>query len=332
MSGRIENEMRFRNNIQVLLKDMPVYVNDFYYNVQVSLAPRTCLEYIRRIKSLMDFANTDDVTKITDVVISRYFSEILYIKNRNGRIVKSTEAYRKSIWSALNHFYTYLYKRGIVDKNPMSLIERPKKKDLKERRYLSFEDLNLILNVAKPIQNLKHDTLTNQWKARDYLILYLFMVTGIRRTALSEIDIQDISFINNQLTVIDKRNTIQIYDITPELKDFIMSWLHTREKLLDGIQCDALFISKQRRRMCSDSVAKIVYKYSKLALGQAFSPHKLRAAFVTLYYEASGHDIEATRRAVGHADISTTSIYITTENNDREKAAKYMSKNLIKRN
>jgi len=47
-----------------------------------------------------------------------------------------------------------------------------------------------------------------------------------------------------------------------------------------------------------------------------------------LYYEASSGDIEATRKAVGHASISTTSIYITQRNDARKEAIEFMTSEL----
>jgi site-specific recombinase XerD len=154
------------------------------------------------------------------------------------------------------------------------------------------------------------------------------MNTGMRRTALSEINLDDISFVDRKLTVIDKRHTEQIYDITDEIEDAIMKWLKKREKLLNGVKTDALFISTQRQRITPKSIERIVKKYSKDALGFEISPHKLRAAFITNYYEASGHDLDATCKAVGHSDVSTTYRYITRKNNARTEAINFMSKTL----
>lgn len=331
MSGRVENEIKTRKKIKKLLEDMPQCVNDFYYNIQVSLTPRTCLEYVRCVKNLIEYIGTTDVVNISDVTIGEYFSDILYITKSDGSVVKSSEAYRKYVWSSLNHFYTYLYKKGEITRNPMDLIARPNKKDVIERKYLSINELNAMLKFARP-----HDkdgrcgSAEELWKNRDFLILYIFMMTGMRCTALSEIDVDDINFIERKITVIDKRDTIQVYTITPELKIYIKRWLKIRTRLLRGEQCNALFISRSRKRMTSSAIKDTVGKYSMKALGRKISPHKLRAAFTTLYYEASGHDIEATRKAVGHADISTTSIYITTDNDDRADAARYMSDHLLK--
>ena len=110
--------------------------------------------------------------------------------------------------------------------------------------------------------------------------------------------------------------------------DIIKRWIEKREKLLHGEDNKALFISSWRRRMSETAIYNLVQKYSEAALGYAISPHKLRAAFISLYHEANGGDIKATCEAVGHADVSTTSIYITNRNNPRKEAQKFMSQSL----
>ena len=41
-----------------------------------------------------------------------------------------------------------------------------------------------------------------KWKSRDRAIMMLFMQTGIRETALSEINIEDIDFENHSIKVL----------------------------------------------------------------------------------------------------------------------------------
>jgi len=327
MKGRLEHELRIKNTINNLLADMPDYVSDFYYNLQISKEPSTCLEYIRKIKAFLNFANRD-IELINDRIIGEYFEQISYTIDSHGEIRKTSFAHKQSTWSALNQFFIYLQRKHIVQNNPVQETSRPPKKDKVNRVFLSFEDLNAILETVKNGAG-SHKAVAKQreWVERDILILFLFMNTGMRKTALSEINIEDISFENETLIVIDKRNKHQEYSISADMKKTILEWLTKREKLLAGEKCDALFISSLRKRMSERAIYNLVKKYSEEALGYSISPHKLRAAFVSLYYEATG-DIKATCEAVGHADIATTSIYITQRNDSRKAAQSFMSQNL----
>ena len=328
MKGRLEHDMRNKKNAQQLLSTMPEYVTDFYYNIQSSTEPTTRLEYVRKIKLFLDFANTD-INKIDDTIIGRYFEKINYTTDSKYSERQTSFSYRQTYWSVLNKFFEYLERRGIVDKNPVKETTRPRNKDDVKRIKLDIDDLNAILRAVKygagsSVARARQEN----WKERDMLIMFLFMNTGMRKTALSEINLEDISFDDKKLTVIDKRNTKHVYTINDEMKQAINAWLKKREKLLNGVQCDALFISTHRQRMGAKAIYDLVQKYSEQGLGYKISPHKLRSAFVTIYYEASGHDIEATRRAVGHRDVSITSRYIVKDNSDRDNAINFMSKNL----
>ena len=332
MKGRLEHSLRTKKTIENLLLDLPECVSDFYYNIQVAREPMTCLEYIRKIKMFLDYANCD-VTEINDKVVDRYFEKIAFKVNDKGEVIGETSfAYRKSIWTILNLFFKYLVKKNIIATNPIEDTNRPRQKDKIDRKFLTMEDLNKILNtVINGAGSHKAIAKQRDWMERDFLIMFMFMNTGMRKTALSEINIEDISLKEGKLNVIDKRNKEQEYIITEEMEHIINQWLKKRELLLAGEENDALFISSYRQskqRMTEKAIYNLVKKYSQDALGYAISPHKLRAAFISLFYEASGGDIKATCEAVGHADVSTTSIYITKRNNSREGAQRFMSKGL----
>ena len=328
MKGRTEHAQRTKRNISNLLTDMPKEVSDFYYVIQTSKEPMTCLEYIRKIHHFLKFANMD-LEQINDVVIGKYFESVKEIYNSDGEIKESSFSYQKTIYSALHQFFKYLHSKNIINTNPMSLIDRPKYDDNVKRIYLSLDDLNAILNTAKNgAGSKKAVSRQKKWKERDLLILVLFMNTGMRKTALSEINIEDISLDDNKLIIIDKRRTKQEYDLSDEMKSWILEWMKKREVILDGVKNDALFISGNKARMSEKSIYNLVKKYSEEALGYPVSPHKLRGAFITIYFKASGNDIEATRRAVGHKSVITTGRYISNNNDPRKEAIQFMSSNL----
>ena len=329
MKGRLEHSLRTKKTIEKMLLELPECVSDFYYNIQISREPMTCLEYVRKIKAFLDYANCD-VTEINDKIVDRYFEKISFKTNDDGEVIGETSfTYKKSVWTILNLFFKYLKKKNIIAINPVEDTDRPGKKDKIDRHFLTMEDLNKILDaVRNGTGSSKAIARQKDWIERDFLIMFMFMNTGMRKTALSEINIEDISFNEGKLKVIDKRNIEQVYDITEEMEYAINQWIEKREKLLNGKKSDALFISSRRKRISEKTIYQLVEKYSEEALGYAISPHKLRAAFISLYHEANGGDIKATCEAVGHADVSTTSIYITNRNNPRKEAQRFMSKGL----
>lgn len=330
MKGRLENELKTTQRIKSILATLPSYMTDFYYSMQNSSEPSTLYEYIQKSKVFLEYVNKD-IREVTTTDIGRFLEKIKY-RSEKGQMKSTSFSYQRTYWFILNKLFNFLESNDIIVKNPMAGtagIKPKKSRDNIVRPNLQMNDLNAILDAVKrgagsnTAKTFQHD-----WRERDFLILYLFMLTGVRKTALSEINVDDISFEDKTITVIDKRSTVQIYHITNELEVAIKNWLQKRKSILNGTQCDALFISSRRTRMCSKAVENLVKKYSQEGIGYQISPHKLRSAFITNYFEECGHDPEATRRAVGHSDISTTMRYLTGRNNSRVEAMNFMSKNL----
>lgn len=328
MSGRNEHELRTNNNIEHILQGKSSSLKKYYLKIRTTKEPLTCLEYLRKINSFLNYTNKN-VNNITIKDIDDYMNMIYYIEDNNGKLKKSSSSYRQSVYAALNSFFGYLYSRGEIEKNPMIEIERPKSTDHVSRKVLDMDDFNNILNtIKKGVGSDRAKAKQKKWIERDLLIMYLFMNTGMRKTALSEINIEDINFNSKLLTVIDKRNKQLEYNITEDLERLIKNWLIKRKDLLGDKELDALFISDKKNRISEKAIYNLVQKYSEGALGYSISPHKLRASFVTIFYQASGCDIKATSEAVGHSNIATTSLYIVNKNNSRKNAANYMSSNL----
>lgn len=333
MNGRLENELKITQRTKNLLASLPEYMTDFYYLLQSSSTPTTLYEYIVKSKGFIDFIGKD-IKDVTTTDVGRFIEKIKHT-NKNGNVKKTSYSYQKTYWFILNRLFDFLESNGAINKNPMSsktIINQMKPARAKDdviRPVIDMDDLNSILAAVKTgVGNQRARSFQKAWKERDLLVIFLLMTTGMRRTALSEINIEDIDFEERIINVIDKRATPQKYYITEELEKTIKQWLKRREVLLGDIKCDALFISNNRQRMSSKSIENLVKKYSLEGIGYKISPHKLRSAFITNYYEESGHDPEATRQAAGHSDISTTMRYVAGKNNSRVEAMNFMSKNL----
>ena len=333
MTGRLEHELQIKESIEVVLQGLPVEIKEYYNNIRISKEPTTCREYIKKLRHFWQWYSIKNpnktITEVNDSVVGEYFEYIKYKKNISGEISRTSGQYNKLVWTVLNQFYGFLVAKGSMELNPLSLTQRPNKHDVVKRQFFSFEDLNKTLNIVKKANIYSKDSVQSKvWVSRDLLILYLLMNTGMRRMALCEINIQDISYEDMTITVTDKGDKHQIYIITPEMKKLIDDWLVARASIVKDGECSALFINKNKTRLSDKGVYRIVKEYTGAATGKSISPHKLRASFIALYYQASGNDIQATCEAVGHANISTTSIYITGRNDSRREAMSLMSQNL----
>lgn len=325
MTGRTENRIKTENNIYRILRTLPDCATSYYYSIASGLEPKACLEYIKKVKNFLAYIdeNTKEVNveKISQIDVAKYMHSIETKSDINGAITETTFSYRKMVHSVLNSFFEYLYVNSYVSSNPLNQIRRPKGTNSVKRYHLTSENFQEILKQVDDGAGSKRATnRQKKWHSRDYAIMVLLMCTGMRETALTEINLDDIDWNNETLTVIDKRYTTHVYHINNKMRDALKVWLFDRECVLNGIHCDALFISNQRQRISSDSVGDIVRKYSKDALGIALSPHKIRSAFCTILYDQTG-DIEFVRDAVGHRSAETTQRYIVKDGFTKEKSA-----------
>ena len=331
MNGRVEHSIQTENNIKRILDTLPGCVGDFYYNISVSKEPKTCLTYIKAVREFLRFINPDnpkdiDISKVREIDIARFMHELETKRDKKGNVEATSFSYRKTIHSAQNSFFQYTHKSGKIEKNPIELIDRPKNQDRVKRIKLGETDLQRLLGAVETgtLDNIRAAHTQKKWKSRDRAILMTLIGTGMRETALTEINVDDINWETGILTIIDKRYTTHEYVLPEKLKNEIKTWLADRESILNGKQCDALFISTLRSRISPRAITDIVGKYSDYALGKRISPHKLRAAFCTILYDKTG-DIELVRDAVGHRNISTTQRYIVKDNAAKRKSSAIMN-------
>ena len=217
--------------------------------------------------------------------------------------------------ASIRVFFHYLtQKANLLEIDPAQGLETPKI-DKRLPKYLSLEESKKLLEVTK--------STPNEFKERDYAIITLFLNCGMRLSELVGINIKDINFSDNKLTVIGKGNKERTIYLNDACVNAIKEYLAVRPH--DGVRFesrDALFLSKRKERISNRMVQEIVKK----ELGKAgldmnkYSVHKLRHTAATLMYQYGHVDIRALQVLLGHENIATTQIY-THVNDEQVKNA-----------
>ena len=312
----------------ILRENNPSFVNSFLdYSITIlNKSPNSVKEYNYDINNFLKYMmvhlkitketdyekidissfSVDDLRKITLEDIHSYISH-LAIDNRS----KATTRARKI--STLRIFFKYLAtKEKILDVNPAQDLETPK---LEKRmpKYLSLEQSQKLLKVS--------DDENNRNYKRDFAITTLFLNCGLRLSELVGININDIDFDENKMTVIGKGNKERVIYLNKSCINAIKDYLSSRPSpsliKRDSKSSDkALFLSEQKRRISNRTVQLIITKELKLAgLGSKnLSVHKLRHTAATLMYQYGNVDIRALQELLGHQSISTTEIYTHVSN------------------
>lgn len=336
MKGRVEHSLKIEQNIKNILITLPDYVTYYYYEFKSGRQPAACREYIRKISKFLFFINPQDVKSITPINITKYdiacfLDSIEYVEDENGNKKQTSLSYKKCYHSVLNSFFCFLQENDYIKQNPMNSIKRVRGEDCVNRKFLSESELKKILVAIDTGAGSRRSVAMQQkWKNRDKAILMIFMQTGIRETALSEINIEDVDFTNHIIkSIIEKGHKNKTFTMSQELESVLKSWLKEREQVLDDFGENALFISKSKSRISQGSLSDIVKKYSKEALGYSVSPHKLRASFANIMLEKTGDNIYIVQQLLGHARTETTKIYLKNNINQYNDMAANVIANAI---
>lgn len=328
MKGRIEHQLATERNIEEILKTLPEVCTDYYNNIAVSKEPMTCQQYLRTIRGFINYIAKDtrnlDLSKVKEGDVARYLHSLAIKRNNDGSVEEMSFSYRKLNHSILNGFFEYLYLQKIQERNIMEGIGRVKNSDNVKRTRLTADDLTKIIEGAKTAS--AHNGDSKEWVVRNVAIVTLFISTGMRETAMSEINVDDLDLKHRSITIIDKRHKTHTYVLGQKVCECLAEWLSVRENLLErkGVTHDALFISTQRKRISPAAISNMVKISTEAGIDKKLSPHKLRAAFCTVLYDKTG-DIELVRDAVGHSSVSVTQRYIVKSDAARKKSAEIMN-------
>ena len=186
--------------------------------------------------------------------------------------------------------------------------------------------------VASLLDFVEHggDELTGQKKVyyektknRDLAIITLLLGTGIRVSECVGLDIQDVDFKNNGITVVRKGGNEMVIYFGEEVEHALKQYLYTTREAatpLPGHE-NALFLSTQRRRMGVQAVENMVKKYARqVTPNKKITPHKLRSTYGTTLYKETG-DIYLVADVLGHKDVNTTKKHYAAIDEDRRRMA-----------
>lgn len=326
-NGRLLNEQRISKATETKLKLMPDYVSAWYLNMKASKkTAATCRDFVNKIynflKSIDENVKEVKPSDITETNTAEFFLST-QTKMVDGEQVYTSDSYQQAIWSCLNSFLGFMYRRKEIPQNYIQLITRPKNNDLERinenRVRMTEDDFKKTLVSAEKKKNQVESK-------RDVAILMVFMNTGMRKTALSTIMLGDLNLEERTLDVIDKRNKRHQYYLNDVTVKALEDWLSVRSTYAKrGNDDHHLFLSNRGRVMSGNTIYQTVERYTEAGLGKGLSPHKLRAGYCTILYDKT-EDLEFTRRAVGHSQASTTARYIVTKGDEKERAAGIMEK------
>jgi integrase/recombinase XerD len=145
---------------------------------------------------------------------------------------------------------------------------------------------------------------------RDRTMLELMYASGLRVSELVGLKTFAVGMNEGVLRVMGKGSKERLVPFGQVARDWIERYLaEARAAILAGQQTDDLFVTARGHGMTRAMFWVIVKKHAHGAgITAPLSPHTLRHAFAT-HLLNHGADLRAVQMLLGHADISTTTIY-----------------------
>lgn len=324
MKGRIEKEDRARQTMEKKLDGLPEIFTSFYNWMDAREKSYTTMKnYINHViefKKFCDQRKKNEFYKnVTDETIEKYMTSIRR-KTVDGEEFEISDDIRAAKWSSLNTFFKFLTQKKYITNNPMLLTERPKIRTKHSITYMTQKEIESvfkrILKEARPMV-----------KNRDFCIMAMGLGTGLRVSAIVNINVEDVNFVTNTIKVIEKGRKTREIKFAENLRNLLLIWMKDREILFHGNDTGPLFISQLKGRMSVDSVERLVKKYTN-HLPKHITPHKLRSS-AAMNLHGAGVDILTIASILGHENITTTQRYVQAYEEEQKKAASILDNLLI---
>lgn len=266
-------------------------------SVERGAAPNTIENYQRDLDILQDFLSSKNAR--LETATTEHLRGFIK-KQLDSGYAPRTSARRLS---ALKQFFKFLYAERMRDDNPASSLDNPKiGRSLP--KYLTEEEVDTLLSVAR------NDT--SCVGLRLSAMLELLYACGLRISELITLPLSAFSRKSDMLIVRGKGNKERMVPLTKTAIDAVAVYRTERLEFLNqGVESNWLFPSKRARdghvsRQTFDKELRNLAVDAGIV--KKISAHVLRHSFATHLLDRD-IDLRSLQQMLGHADISTTTIY-----------------------
>ena len=202
--------------------------------------------------------------------------------------------------SSLKSFYKFLQKTKQIDSSPL-LKHKALKSPKKIQIPFSEKEVALVLNQIVYPEGYEG--------IRDKLIIDLFYTTGVRRSELIHLKMNNVDLSNNTIKVLGKRNKERIVPILPIIQIQAKKYSSERSGLQRIIDNDYFFLLSNGVKLNDSFVYRLINNYfSDVSEKVKKSPHILRHTFAT-HLLNNGADINSVKELLGHSSLASTQVY-----------------------
>jgi len=259
------------------------------------LSANTLSAYRRDLTLFALSLPTRGLASVTESDLQGYFAA------RHAQTRATTANRRLTVF---RRFFRWAVREGVLPSDP-TVRMLSAKQALRVPKTLSEAEVEALL--AAPL-------IETPLGLRDRAMFELIYACGLRVTELVSLKVFQVSLSEGVLRVMGKGSKERLVPFGAVAAEWLERYLALARPALLGSQLnEALFVtargSKSGEAMTRVMFWTLVKKYARLAgIQRPLSPHTLRHAFAT-HLLNHGADLRAVQMLLGHADISTTTIY-----------------------
>ena len=265
-----------------------------YLQTEKKASKNTEVSYRRDLRKLAVFLKEHGIEKPEQMNATVLNSYLLYLEREHF----SPATISRSI-AAIHMFCQYACQEGKMVSDPSKALQPPRV-ERKMPEIPSIAEVDLLLRQPK----------TDTPKGiRDKAMLEMLYATGIRVSELIHLKTQDVNLMMGYLTCRDEKERIVPFG-GPAKKSLEQYLGSARAVLMHGREDNVLFVNCSGGPMSRQGFWKILKSYAKSAgITADITPHTLRHSFATHLLQ-NGADLKSVQEMMGHADITTTQMYL----------------------
>lgn len=208
--------------------------------------------------------------------------------------------------ASVKGFHRYLLREGLAKANPSEGLSTPK---IPER-------LPDVLSIEAMCAVLESQDVSTPTGLRDSALLEVLYGCGLRASEAVGLGLSSVYLDEGFLRVTGKGDKERYVPISGIAADRLSRYLEdARPKLVSNSRriascdADAVYLNARGGRLSRQSVHRIVAESGARVGIEGLHPHTLRHSFAT-HMLSGGADLRVIQEILGHADISTTQVYV----------------------